>query len=292
MELLKERVVSSKRFLKNIEIPAIPESILRLEEIYSRKIINSCDVVNIIKNDSTLSGELIKTVNSKRFGFKIEVESVAQAVEVIGAENPQLVNILKSSALKSLFRGSEQYEAVKELLEQCSDIAHVSYEIAKEVLGFDPHQAYTLGLFMDIGYLLLSSKDPRYIKSQITSLSNPYKAVKQEVTWGADHVTVGFIVSNYWHLPKWMQHAILLHHDDISSLSSKDYPQRVLDGIAICKITSFIVAETSFGCYTSSKMKEEFEYASWFLGIDESIIGTIRKTYIVDMFDAEKQLFN
>jgi hypothetical protein len=134
----------------------------------------------------------------------------------------------------------------------------------------------------------LASKEPKYADYQIKALSVPEKALESEISMGADHVTVGYIVANYWLLPKWMQHAILLHHDGLQRLEGMDTLQpKVVDFVAIMKIATYLVAEVSFGSYISQDLLDQSKYAQWFLGIDDDAVSQIRRTFIVDTISAD-----
>lgn len=281
---LRKRMLSARAFVKDIQIPSVPESVIKLEEIYSRKIINRYDVVNLIKQDSIIAGELLRTVNSKHFGSKEPIETIEHAVDLIGVDNPDFLNIIKSASFKTILSGSQRHKAAKEIFEYCVDIAFLCHEISG-FIGSSRHQSYTLGLFIDASYLIMMNKKPEYASLYHKALSNPASALKSEINLGADHASVGALIGEYWQLPEWMRLVILLHHEKLENISlsvSEEVKSKILDAIASIKIATYIAAEVSFGSYMGESMKDEKDYALWHLGLTSSCLDEVRRSFIVD----------
>lgn len=285
---LKDRIFLAKDFVSDIKIPAMPESIIKLEKLYSHRLIHRSDVIDIIKHDSVIAGELLKVANSKyckkEYG---EVDNIDDAVKVIGVENSNFIEIIKTASFKSLLTSSVHRKDVKEIFEYCVDIAFLIGEISP-LIGENIHQYYTLGLFLDASYLIMIGKDKEFINLYQKGLSNPDKALKEELKLGADHAAVGLLIAKNWQLPNWMSLVILFHHEKLEKLEktkiSSDGKTRdkVLDAIASIKIAYYIASEVSFGNYISKDLKIEKDYAMWHLGLSNTNINDIKDTFIVD----------
>lgn len=281
---LRDRIQASKQTFDSISPPVVPETVLRLKEIFSRKLINSIEVQKVIESNPVVSGEVLKTVNNGLFLKKGEtVNSIRDAVNIIGVENPVLLNVVTSAALKTSFKDDLSLKANIELLEYCGDNAYLSAELSRYVADIDPSEAYTFGLFMDVGYLILCSLDEQYIRIQQHALSNPYSALRQEILLGADHVCIGYLISRYWLLPEWLQKSILCHHELFADIPDDKLSARSKDMVAISYIASYVNSEISFGAYISPEFKSKYRFAMEYLGLTDSDVRDVRRGYISGM---------
>jgi len=66
------------------QLPALPESAIKLEAIYHDPQSNFDDMVKVLEVDPLLTADILKAANSPLYGFTREINSVSQAVGLFG----------------------------------------------------------------------------------------------------------------------------------------------------------------------------------------------------------------
>ncbi|HKJ75621.1 MAG TPA: HDOD domain-containing protein, partial [Gammaproteobacteria bacterium] len=152
-----------------------------------------------------------KTVNSPFFGGRRTIESVEQAVMLLGMQN--VVNIATSLSLQQSMEAAD-YPALDRFFDTARDVALVSAALADQLEVMPPDQAFTLGLFHDCGIPLLMHRFPHYkdvLEAANHAPDRPFTVVEEQHL-ATNHAVVGYYVSRNWGLPESMGHTILNHH--------------------------------------------------------------------------------
>lgn len=66
------------------QLPALPESAIKLEAIYHNPESNFSDMVKVLETDPLLTADILKAANSPLYGFTREINSISQAVGLFG----------------------------------------------------------------------------------------------------------------------------------------------------------------------------------------------------------------
>ena len=66
------------------QLPALPESAIKLEAIYHNPDSNFDDMVKVLEFDPLLTADILKAANSPLYGFTREINSISQAVSLFG----------------------------------------------------------------------------------------------------------------------------------------------------------------------------------------------------------------
>ena len=103
------------------------------------------ELVTLISQNVTLSYKILRYVNSAQFGLRREIESVRQAVVMLGQNT-----IRNLAALMTL---SEVYDKPDELIRLSMVRARMCEQLAESV-GIDKGMAFTVGLFSTLDALL------------------------------------------------------------------------------------------------------------------------------------------
>ncbi len=230
-------------------IPELPQEVLALEKEIKSKFGSVATVASIIEMNTTLSGEVMKIMNSPVMKLAEPANSIRDAVHIMGLDN--VYNLVVSAALKNLF-GSSGF--LKDIMDHSVDVAFCMADIADWVEGVSRDEAYMLGLFHNAGAMMLASIDEdRYEPIFRSSMSLPISCVvKENEAFGSNHAMIGVIIGKKWHLPVDMLNAIMLHHN--KSLEPID-DDRVRAMVAMIKVANAIVSEISLGAYRGEEMK-------------------------------------
>ena len=73
-----------QRFARSSCLPTLPEVALKLVQLAQQEEPDYDEVSRVIRSDSVMSGKILKTVNSALFGFRRKIDSIEQAVPVLG----------------------------------------------------------------------------------------------------------------------------------------------------------------------------------------------------------------
>lgn len=256
--------------IQGVKIPELPSEILQLEQEVSSKFANIFTVAEIIEKNTTLSGELLKIVNSPVVETREPCHSIRDAVGVLGLDN--IYNLVVASALKNLF-GNEGLS--KDIIDHSVDVAFCMADISEWVDDVTRDEAYMLGLFHNCGAILLAAKnEAKYAPIFSNSLSRPLSILAiEEKYFGSNHAMIGVLMAQKWHLPVALINAIMLHHNQQCERIKND---RVRAMVAMLKVANSIVAEISLGAYRGEETKRYEQDGVEELMMPEEAVSEIR----------------
>ncbi len=270
--MVQNKLRNAMEAIRGVKLPELPSEVLLLQEELKSRFANVNTVASIIEKNTVMAGDVLKAINSPVMNMKLPepVRSISEAVTLLGLEN--IYNLVVAAALKNLFGENELY---KDVMDFSVDVAFCMADISDWVDDVTRDEAYMLGLFHNVGALVLVSKDPEgYGKIYANSLSMPESVIKtEEKKYGSDHATIGVLVAKKWHLPVDFMNAIMLHHTHDCSTIQND---RVRALVAMIKLANAIVAEISLGAYVSSEMRDFEKRSREELMIDPDVISEIR----------------
>lgn len=256
--------------IKGIKLPELPEEVLLLDRELKSRFVNSANLAKIIEQNTTLSGEVLRVVNSPAMKMKTPAKTIRDAVDKLGVDN--IRNLVVCTMLRQLFASTNLY---KDIMNHSVDVAYCMADLSEWVDGVSRDEAYMLGLFHNAGCLLLATKDPKHY-GELFQLSQtaPQTVIHKEYErYNSTHTAVGVILGKKWHLSVDMLSAIFLHHID---RCEKIQNAKVRAMVALIKIANAIVSEISLGAYRSLDMKAYELDGQQELMIDDAAIKEIR----------------
>ena len=256
--------------IQGVKIPELPDEILELEREITSKFSNVANVSDIIEKNTTLSGELLKIVNSPIMKLRQPCTSIREAVGTLGLDN--VYNLVVASALKNIFG---QKGLLKDIMDHSVDVAFCMADISDWVEGISREEAYMFGLFHNSGALLLASKDEkRYAAIFSNSMSRPVSILAiEDKYFGSNHAMIGVLMGKKWKLPVEMIHATMLHH---TPSCEKIINDKVRAMVAMVKVANSIIAEISLGAYRGDEMKAYERDGIEELAIPYEVVSEIR----------------
>ncbi len=226
--------------LKGIILPPMPATLTGINGERAKAEPSLGEIARLIERDISVAGAVIKTVNSPLFGFRRKLESIAQAVFLLGLEN--VVNLVTALSLRSAMQAAK-FPALDRFFDSAQQVALIMSSLAGELSAMPPGQAYLLGLFHDCGIPLLNQKYPDYQKimqTAKTTLNRSITAVEDE-RLGTDHALVGYCVARSWRLPSAICLSIRFHHHVYDLLAaSKRATQLDLDIYALTNAVALL----------------------------------------------------
>lgn len=168
----------------------------------------------LITHDVTLTANLLRTVNSAHFGLSRRIESVQEAVVLIGL-NSILDVVLLQAASGRLKRAQAGYElAAGELWKHSAVSAILARKIAEKLKADNVNRIFTCALLKDIGKLVLNqyvSAAADEIQRLVCQDEYCFHDAEREVL-GIDHAELGGRIAERWNFSADMAFVIRNHH--------------------------------------------------------------------------------
>ncbi len=230
--------VKAQEIVKTVRIPPRPEVLMTF-----RKEIDSGDpnfdvLVKAITADVSLSGAILQVINSPAYGMPNKINSIPQACSLLG-----LIRVEKVVQAVALRNALSKDVSLDRFWDSATEIANLSRILAMKLSGISPDDAYTLGLFHDCGIPILLQHFPDYKKTLIESNESQVQpaTLLEDERYGMNHTQVGYEVAGEWYLTNTIAGGILLHHQDLNTLSEDDIENDpVFSLICLLKMAEYI----------------------------------------------------
>lgn len=230
----------AEKMLKGMNIPPHPLILQDIAVVYP----DIEKVGTIILRDPAVAGAIIKVVNSAAFSLVREIESVQEAVRLLGLDS--VLSIVNAVLLKNSFQDTVDMDALEAFWSVSEQDAIASAFLAKELRLCKPELAYMVGLFHDCGIPLLMQKHKQYLNM----LHKIYKQDKATYTavenrlYKTNHTAAGYYLSKSWKLPPTVC-KVIKHHHDINVLNEHFSKKKTELGnlLAIQKLSEQITME-------------------------------------------------
>ena len=208
-----------ERTLKGIAIPPRPQILLKLGAEMKKEDPDPRAIVSLVSADVGLSAAILKTVNSPFFGRANKLSSVASAVGVMGMKmtNQIVTGLVLRNAVTGEARSLERF------WDSAEKVAGIAAHIASSLPGGPRDDAYSFGLFRDIGIPILMQKFPNYRETlaMADAVTGESPTFIEDERHDTNHATLGYLVARSWFLPSPLCEAIRYHHD-VSVFSDKE----------------------------------------------------------------------
>lgn len=169
-------------------------------------------IAKLIGSDVALAATMLKTVNSPFYGLPQKINSIQQALALLGLRN--VSHLVTRLLLQQAFPVTDS-EAMEHYWETSSGIAALLAWLARKTKKLDRDDAYTYGLFRDCGIpvMMLNFSDHPALLEQ--AWNDPLQLLSEIETenLGLDHASVGAELAESWHLSAATGIAIRHHHD-------------------------------------------------------------------------------
>jgi len=205
----QERLDEAKKILTKVNLQAQPKILIELNRLARSEDVNFDVVSELVSRDVGLSAKMLKLASSPMYSKGQKFGSVNEALMAIGFEE---FRTCFSSVTLSDFMSKVGYP-YKGFWDHSRTVAILCREISERLAKRYATHAYTLGLFHDVGAVLIPLHNRAYIDHihralplyfGITDLE--YKLVK------TNHCAVGEIFGRNWGLHEDILVAMRYHH--------------------------------------------------------------------------------
>jgi putative nucleotidyltransferase with HDIG domain len=222
------------------EIKPLPGTVLRLVQVVNNPRSTVSDIVEVIKYDQVITGQILRICNSAYFGLSREIHSLNEAIRYLGMlKILQLVMAVHTNALLS--RGQSGYDLAPGVLWKHSVAVALASSIFAERLAMEKNAsvAFTAGLLHDVGKVVLSehvAAEFSQIVSRVTSRNISFLEAEREVL-GLSHCEVGAKVAEAWQIPDPIVQCIRYHHDPRQAPA----PDALLDAVYLANTVCLLM---------------------------------------------------
>ncbi len=263
-----------ERVALSIGIPPCPLILEAIADEMRRQEPRLGNIEQLITRDVGLSATLLKTVNSPFYGLTEKIGTVQQAIDLLGLS--MLSRTISELVLKQIPLAKDQ-PSMERFWDSSGKLASTAAVLAARVPWISREAAYTYCLFQNCGIPILMQRFPDY--KQTLALAN--QSVERRFTdiedekHGANHATIGYLLTKSWHLTGVICHAIRYHHDySVFSAEDDRHPPESLDLIALGMLADHAV-QTVFGQNFSLEWQKGGALALAHLGLDDQQFAEI-----------------
>ncbi len=208
-------VASPRDLLRGyVEISSLPMIHLRLDEAINNPRKSMADIAKIIREDPGLTARLLRIVNSAFYNFPSRVETISQAVTIIGTQ--QLGALALATSVMQLFKGlPEGFVSMDSFWRHsvgCGLAARVLATLRRET---NAERHFVAGVLHDIGRLVMFTKAVDVSREALTGARDGKKLLydAERETFGFTHAVVGGVLLQTWKLPASLEEVVMFHHN-------------------------------------------------------------------------------
>jgi putative nucleotidyltransferase with HDIG domain len=179
-------------------LPTMPGFVFELNTLLSSPSVDLKRVARVIRNDPSMSAQIIRMCNSALFSLRRRVLSIEEAAILLGSERLRTL-VLTCSVMD--FTGKQlSRDAVQEFWQHSFMTGMLSERIAKWLEYSEREQAYLGGLLHDIGTLPLmvvaAEERSKWAQSSCKTRGNSLDAESSH--FGLNHCEVGRWIGQSW----------------------------------------------------------------------------------------------
>ena len=196
------------------DVSPLPGTVARLVEVINNPRSTPKDIVEVIRYDQAVTSQMLRLCNSAYFGLQREVQSLDDAVRLLGTM--KVLHLLMAVHGKALLADRHSgYGMEPGVLWKHS----VAVALAASILGgrVSPDNvgsAFTAGLLHDIGKVVLNEyvgQEFARIARMVTEEHISFAEAENQVL-GVSHEEIGEKVAQKWKLPEALVRCIRHHH--------------------------------------------------------------------------------
>jgi len=207
ISILSSEIVESVNSL-----PQFPENILSIQKLIADPSSDMPVIAKHISMDPALTADLLKIVNSAQYMLSKKVDSISEAVKMIGING--IKNLLYSYGTQKIL-GDDTVEK-KKLWEHSYKTAFYAYNLVKNFKNDNSllDDVYVCGILHDMGKIVFSNVHPELlekIKFFCTDKNLPASTF-ENLCAGMNHAELGAMIAEKWNFPDRLVAAIRYHH--------------------------------------------------------------------------------
>jgi HD-like signal output (HDOD) protein len=238
--------IDPKTFLRDhCTLPALPEVLARMQEILEGEQIDIDEVVDPMRSEPALVGQVLKMVNSAYYGLPREVGDVKYAIAFLGFS--EIHRIMLSFTIARAFV-TDQKEALKELWFHSFHTALCAEHVMKkDATGRHTPDAWSAALLHDVGKLVYLKFFPQHflaMREYARANGCLFSAAEMEFDLPAS-AYLGTLLCDHWRLPLVVRdscesHTLETVYENVSGVG----PLQIPVVVSVCNLVSVLSTGT------------------------------------------------
>ena len=225
-------------------LPSLPESLKKIMEMCNSQNLEFQKLAIEIEKNPALSADLLKLSNSSSFVTRTSVNSILQAIKIVGSNN--VLNMLYAVSSYKVIK--EKFPRMEKQWEHANKTSVFATKIAEDFGITESIEAINVGaLLHDIGKILLLAVEGKLFTA-IQELTKNLQMEKASI--GISHSALGTLLANKWNYPRELSVIIEFHQDPFFA------PEKYRKSVEIVYLANILANKTesdvNFYSYDSS----------------------------------------
>lgn len=198
-----------------IDLPVLPETVTAVLKVVNNSNISAQEMEQFILRDQVLATRVLRVANSAFYGFGRRIETVRQAVVLLGTR--KLREVVSAASTQELFRIDSSQKVVGRCLWRHALAVALWTQQILEVLQRTPDMSvFTAGLLHDIGIVVLHQRygTPYGKVLQYSDEKDIHHFYAEKELMGTTHAEIGGKLCSKWSLPVEIAHLVQHHHSN------------------------------------------------------------------------------
>lgn len=194
--------IDLKKVLANAQLPALPQSAIRLLELSQDPTNGPAEFAVPIESDPGLTGQVLRFVNSSYFGFSREISSIKLAITLVGIRT--IKNFALWSAVFSLMPNPKCGPFDLKNLWQDSLRRALFARATGKLLGMkEAEEPFSAALLQDMAIPLLAKEAPAAYNKLLAARNDGAVRLSEleRRVFGWTHAEAGGMIARQWNLP-------------------------------------------------------------------------------------------
>ncbi len=199
---------------KTDHLEPVPQVIHQLMEIVSDPDIPASEVTNIIVYDPAITANLLIMANSAYFGLRRKINSVHDAIVMLGLSQVVEIALMHSMSKKMNSEYAGYGLALGELWKQSVSCALLAQSLAEQIKIPNKHDVFTAALLKDIGIIILdvyAADHTERLEEMVLGQNSSLIEAERKIM-GIDHAELGGRVALKWGFGKRLSRVLQNHH--------------------------------------------------------------------------------
>ena len=249
------------------ELGSPPIIYKRLVEVINHPRGAAGDVANVIREDTALTARLLKLVNSAFFAFPRKIDTVTQAVNVVGTS--QVRDLSLATSVTDLFKNVPPDVLDVEGFWKHSLACGVAARVIAGLRGEANIERYFVaGILHDLGRLVLVLRAPDEVMTMVELARDRgvmlFETERERI--GTDHARLGGALMDRWSMPEALREAVRLHHEPNKA-------ERYPDEAAVIHVADILANALQLGS-SGERFVPQISAGAWArLGIAPQMMG-------------------
>lgn len=198
------------------DLPTPPLVFTQIVKVVDDPDTSAYEVAAIIAEDPAMSAKVLRIINSAFYGLSGTVNSVKQAVVIIGLNGVK--SLVVSTSVIDMFKGDRVGREFHDLFWRHSLAAAFGSRMLMRSLRPGDFAAselsFSTGLLHDIGKMAMYMTSPEDCQRIFAAHGTPEEELRSERdAFGCTHAEVGEKLTQKWNLPADVSRAIAFHHE-------------------------------------------------------------------------------